>query len=158
MPRTSHLLIGGLEVPDESRGPHKVQTFNHCLFSVRVNKKKSRSLRENAVFCVTRERERERERERFEVKFSAVSRGSKQDMQQRTVCMFKRVTNSSTAGTTNSNGTRTISRINKFWWAVRHLNCRMLIVLCKGANYYYYYYYYSVFHYLESAAVLVFLY
>ena len=34
-------------------------------------------------------------------------------------------------------------------------NCRVLIVLSKGANYYYCYYYYSVYHYLESAAVLV---
>jgi len=33
-------------------------------------------------------------------------------------------------------------------------NCRMLIALSKGANCYYS----SVFHYLESAAVLVFLY
>jgi len=56
MPRTSHLLIGGLEVPDESRGPHEVQTSNHCIFSVRVNKKISFAQRKCGILHHPRDR------------------------------------------------------------------------------------------------------
>ena len=67
MPRTSHLLISGLEVPDESRGPYEVQTSNNCIFSMRVNKIISFAQRKCGIL--------RHPRDRIEVKISAVSLG-----------------------------------------------------------------------------------